>query len=53
MFGYVPTARLLREGGYEGNRSVLWSALPGPFAEDTERRVMGGVDRLVERLGQG
>jgi hypothetical protein len=52
MFGYVPTARVLREGGYEGNRSVLWSALPAPFAEDTEPRIMEGVDRLVERLEQ-
>jgi neutral ceramidase len=51
MFGYVPTARVLREGGYEGNRSVLWSALPTPFAEDTERRITDGVDRLVEQLG--
>jgi hypothetical protein len=51
MFGYVPTARVLREGGYEGNRSVLWSALPTPFAESTERRITGGVDRLVGQLG--
>jgi hypothetical protein len=51
MFGYVPTAGVLREGGYEGNRSVLWSALPAPFAEDTERRIMDGIDRLVEQLG--
>jgi hypothetical protein len=51
MFGYVPTARVLREGGYEGNRSVLWSQLPAPFAENTEARVMEGVARLVERLG--
>ncbi|MCA1686930.1 MAG: hypothetical protein LC745_13365, partial [Planctomycetia bacterium] len=51
MFGYLPTARVLREGGYEGNRSVLWSALPAPFAEDTESRVIEAVDRLVGRLG--
>jgi neutral ceramidase len=50
MFGYVPTARVLRDGGYEGTRSVLWSALPTPFAETTEERVMDGVDRLVEQL---
>lgn len=49
MFGYVPTARVLREGGYEGSRSVLWSALPAPFAEDTEKRVMAGIDRLVKK----
>lgn len=52
MFGYVPTARVLREGGYEGNRSVLWSALPMPFAEDAEPRVIGGVERLVRQVEQ-
>jgi hypothetical protein len=50
MFGYVPTARVLRDGGYEGTRSVLWSALPAPFAETTEERVLGDVDRLVKQL---
>jgi neutral ceramidase len=50
MFGYVPTARVLREGGYEGNRSVLWSALPAPFAENTEDRILDAIDRLVKRL---
>ncbi len=49
MFGYVPTAQVLREGGYEGNRSVLWSALPAPFADSTEQRILDGVARLVEQ----
>jgi neutral ceramidase len=52
LFGYLPTARVLCEGGYEGNRSVLWSALPTPFATNTEQRVLDGVERLVQQLGQ-
>jgi neutral ceramidase len=51
MFGYVPTAGVLAGGGYEGTRSVLWSALPAPFAESTDQRVLDGVDRLVRRVG--
>jgi neutral ceramidase len=51
MFGYLPTATVLRAGGYEGTRSLLWSALPAPFAEDTERRILESVDRLVGQLG--
>jgi hypothetical protein len=50
MFGYVPTRAVLREGGYEGGRSVLWSALPVPFAEDTEDRVMNAARRLVGQV---
>ena len=47
MFGYVPTRRIQREGGYEGGRAMLWSALPGPFTETVEERVMEAVRRLV------
>ena len=50
MFGYVPTRAVLSEGGYEGGRSVLWSALPMPFAADTEDRVMDAVHRLVNEV---
>jgi neutral ceramidase len=50
MFGYLPTAAVLRGGGYEGSRSLLWSALPASFADSTERRVLNGVERLVEKL---
>jgi neutral ceramidase len=53
MFGYVPTMAVLRGGGYEGTRSVLWSALPTPFAENTEERVFDGVERLVKKTGTG
>ena len=47
----MPTSRVLREGGYEGTRSVLWSALPAAFAENTEERILDGVARLVNLLG--
>lgn len=47
MFGYVPTRRIQREGGYEGRRAMLWSALPGPFTETVEERVVEAVRRLV------
>jgi hypothetical protein len=50
MFGYVPTRAVLSEGGYEGGRSVLWSALPMPFAANTEDRVMDAVRRLVKKV---
>jgi neutral ceramidase len=48
MFGYVPTRRMQQEGGYEGGRAMLWSALPGPFTETVEERVTGAVHRLVD-----
>jgi hypothetical protein len=49
-FGYVPTRQVQREGGYEGNRSVFWSAFPTAFTETVEERVTSTVRRLVERV---
>jgi hypothetical protein len=54
MFGYLPTQRIQREGGYEAGRAMLWSALPGPFTETVEERVVETVRRLVEETkGRG
>jgi neutral ceramidase len=52
MFGYLPTRRVQREGGYEAGRAALWSALPMPVAETSEERVVTAVRRLVEQVGR-
>jgi neutral ceramidase len=50
MFGYVPTVRVQRQNSYEGGRAMLWSALPMPFTETVEERVMSAVRRMVETI---
>lgn len=50
MFGYIPTRAILAEGGYEGGRSLWWSALPMPFTGEAEGCVMNGARRLVRKL---
>ncbi len=47
VFGYVPSRRILREGGYEGGDAMLYYGRPGPFADTVEDTVLGGVDALV------
>jgi hypothetical protein len=47
MFGYLPTRRVQREGGYEGGRANLWSSIPAPFTNDVEDRVTDAVQRLI------
>jgi hypothetical protein len=51
VFGYVPSARVLREGGYEGGDAMLYFGRPGPFAATVEAAVLGGVDRLMAAAG--
>lgn len=47
VFGYVPSLRVLQEGGYEAGGAMLWGSLPGPFASDVESRIMGRVLELT------
>jgi hypothetical protein len=50
VFGYVPSARVLREGGYEGGDAMIYYGRPGPFAEGVEELIVGEVRRLVRQV---
>jgi hypothetical protein len=50
MYGYVPTRRIQREGGYEGGRANFWSWLPAPWTDDLEDRVTAGIKRAAQRV---
>jgi hypothetical protein len=49
VFGYIPSLRVLREGGYEGGGAMLYTELPGPFAPSVEERIISKVHELVAR----
>ena len=53
VMGYVPTVRVLREGGYEPVGSTKFYGLPGPFAESVEERIVSKVHSMVKGLGAG
>ncbi|MBN1418455.1 MAG: neutral/alkaline non-lysosomal ceramidase N-terminal domain-containing protein [Planctomycetes bacterium] len=53
VFGYVPTARILEEGGYEGTGSLSLSALTAPFDPSIETRILEEVHRLVAATRPG
>lgn len=48
VFGYVPSLRVLQEGGYEGGGAMRYTTLPGPFAPTVEKRIVEAVHALVE-----
>jgi hypothetical protein len=50
VFGYIPSLRVLKEGGYEGGGAFLSGSFPGPFAEDIEDRIAAAVDRVRKRV---
>lgn len=50
VFGYLPSQRILKEGGYEGGGAMLYTTFPGPFDETVEERVIGKVHELVRKV---
>jgi neutral ceramidase len=51
VFGYVPSVRVLREGGYEGGDAMIYYGRPGPFTEGVEELIVGEVRRLGRDRG--
>jgi len=52
-FGYLPSLRVLKEGGYEGGGAMRYTTFPGPFDETVEDRVITKTHDLVARVRAG
>jgi hypothetical protein len=50
VFGYVPSRRVLKEGGYEGGDALINRPFPGPFAPEIEETLAAKVDELVRKV---
>jgi hypothetical protein len=53
VFGYVPSVRVLTEGGYEGGGAMRYTPLPGPFAPSVEQRIVKTVHELARQVKAG
>ena len=53
VMAYIPSLRILKEGGYEGGGSMRYYGLPGPWSKDVEDRVMEEVRRQNRPPGEG
>jgi neutral ceramidase len=50
VFGYVPSQRVLQEGGYEAKDSILYYDITvTPFAPSVEQRIVDKVHELVQQ----
>ncbi len=47
VFAYLPSLRVLREGGYEASGAMLYYSLPGPFTGTVEDRVVSKILELA------
>ena len=47
IFAYVPSERVLQEGGYEGGTAMMYFGLHGPFQPGIEQQLIDSVKRLA------
>jgi len=48
---YIPSLRVLREGGYEGETSMIYYGQPGKFTEEVEETVFRSVRQVMGQVG--
>lgn len=50
---YIPSLRLLKEGGYEPEESMVYYGFPGPFANSVEDSVTKAIRQVMKKIGAG
>lgn len=50
VFGYVPSARVINEGGYEAGGAMRYTRFPGPFKPTIEKKIVSTIMQLDEKL---
>jgi neutral ceramidase len=51
VMSYIPSERILHEGGYEAVESMIYYGQPGPYAGDVEDRIFDGIHRVMNAVG--
>jgi hypothetical protein len=51
VMGYIPSVRVMREGGYEAGDSMMYYTQPGWFTEQVEELVVGSARRVLDAVG--
>jgi neutral ceramidase len=52
VMSYIPSLRVLREGGYEGDTSMMYTGLPAKWGPAIEDLIAGTVHDLAEKAGK-
>ncbi len=50
VMAYIPSLRVLKEGGYEGATSMIYYGLPSPWSESVEEDIISAVVRLIGQV---
>jgi hypothetical protein len=50
VMAYIPSLRVLKEGGYEGDRSMIYYGQPTTWSDRVEDEIVAAIRRIVRRL---
>ena len=50
VMAYIPSARVLKEGGYEGATSMIYYGLPSVWGEKVEDLIVAEVGKQVKQV---
>jgi neutral ceramidase len=53
VFAYIPSRRVLEEGGYEASGAMLYYCQPGPFSPSVEDTIVAKIHNMVDTLRGG
>jgi neutral ceramidase len=53
VMGYIPSRRILAEGGYEADSSMIYYGHPGQWANTIEDRILSAAQAMMEELVPG
>lgn len=52
VMAYIPSARVLKEGGYEAGDSSMYYGMPGRWRDDVEDRIFDAIHNVMQRVGR-
>jgi hypothetical protein len=47
VMAYIPSRRVLTEGGYEGGGAMVYYSLPSPWSPTVEEAIIRTVDEMM------
>ena len=50
VMSYIPSRRILKEGGYEAEDSMIYYGQPGRYTEEVEEIIFGAMRNVVQRV---
>lgn len=46
---YIPTKRILAEGGYEADQSMVYYGMKGPFKDNVEEKIFSAIEFVMRK----